>query len=1583
MDVFTAARALAELTGRLQPAGGSTDSDLGKARELVAHCLLLDQAEPLFPPDDPFGLAKADELDPAELVTLREICQRAADDIQGAPGLQLEIRAFRRAISTTADLEDAGPPWAAGAVANRTIGPFVNPDGRPFWFSMYATPRLVPIARAGGAAPVLFVSLGTPPQPSTSYDLAAGSVWIAADALASGAPGGAYCGLRIASGSIALDSVATIAAGTIVIPAGALLRLDLKLDPPVQPVVADVSPLHPGRIEADYPAKVRVLLSPGAADVSMLAAKLRVFGADVALKRNPKQPPVYRRDINRILVPCTASVGQLDLAAASTLLSINGSARIAGSAWALPVARVAKPVTGAAGAGGLALSLDRGGVAKWLNLNADVSIASTELVFEPQGTSLTASASVEPHARQRFALWADRASVERRCSVELRHGPRFPFHFRIEADGSEALAIASFCAAHLDRPVGASGVRLPIHAPDALAVFFVGTGTGRCLLLRCTPVLPNVAFALSNGLILAGPPASFLLFGEIGVAENALKRGATVLQANAYSVVPMLPDPYADNLTGRREPPRPVPRALFRSRTRWTDPNSAPVMTFRLDPIQGTSPSLQELYPAVMTTHEPQLRPVIGNRAVLQEDTVRRKALQDRFTGTLASVSERFLLLDVSSNADQLGVGFGSRPSTVAAVELQPSRTLIQGLSLVTLGRDLCVFTVPQFQWELVWTIQNPNVMPFPFPSPLASANDGGPTLLGTNSVKFVPIAPQPLVSSLVSEFRGKDGNFFAAALFTLPFGMHAVATPLRVPLEPLMPGASFDLIRPRSNQLQVAGGLQVSLTATDPRSTPESESPSLQGFAIQTRNSVDPISGVHLALSVLGDVVDGVFNKEFGPGGSNPRVPVTRIDFSGYGASLYSDWRNPKAESSQTSEVRFDVVVGRTAHEVVQIRSTLYGCAARVVRTITIQRTGAGGVYRRDSGWVAASDGLFQFPAHRTPTVARIETHPGVVRGVFNIRRIRDTTHEFDRMLPGPGGPVRVRLAAVRFDCEVLLSDVIAGGSGGFVTSVDQVGFIQLEPQGDPLTVEQYAELLAAEGPLGGPVDCLMDVGGSGQRMRITRVDVATAPKPPGGIEFAAAARGSLLLPKDGQWSFCRQPDDSTRECEPLDPHTGAPLVREGRATVPEATNTTPYRFAEPADLLANTSGGNIALLWSTGTQRLLFSRSRIAKGSKSITSDVPPLLSDPFSTVSSGAPFPSALTCLRVPFANYSLEVPGESQLRLVLPTATFAAQPVSGNLRRELSTGSSTRLLADYTNTRITVLLDSSAPNSFSYDETGVALVQEEDGVHAKTSRGRFHASSVETTRWTLEAEEFGPLFDTPKNIMPMFASSNLAGSLSPGGSTVPLDTTAEAHGPNPKIGVRIKWDVPEHQPMFIGTTTGGHIEGVTDFQSFGSIEAVVGICVAKVFPGGVFFKFESKALKRPAAPGSDNKLKAGSEQKLILSIGVYKDGHFLLTPYPLEAHWAIFVGIAFTHDAKPGEKSVGVGIVFIASGSVQYPPGKFSLAEVGVKVEGQGLIEFRGGNQFLILKGSIALEFTVAYVLDIEWEIVEGTVYESEI
>ncbi|MGB7839875.1 MAG: hypothetical protein WBL40_17380, partial [Terrimicrobiaceae bacterium] len=680
------------------------------------------------------------------------------------------------------------------------------------------------------------------------------------------------------------------------------------------------------------------------------------------------------------------------------------------------------------------------------------------------------------------------------------------------------------------------------------------------------------------------------------------------------------------------------------------------------------------------------------------------------------------------------------------------------------MARDVRAFTVPQIQWEPVWAIQNPN-----FPSPLVSADDGGATLLGIDTVNLVPIDPGHVVRNLVSEFQSQDPGITAAALFTLPFGMKAVAAPLRhpVPEAPLSQDVALNLVQPRNPEL--VGGLQVSLRAFNPLSTTESESPAFPGATIQLRNGIDPASGAYRGISVLADLVqnavEGIFNAEFAPGSARARVPVTRIDFSGYGASLYSRWRNP-AESAKTSQVYFDVAVGRTAHEVVQVRSVLYPWGVRVVRTITIERTSGGGVFRRDSGWVAESDGVFKFRAHTNGSV--IETHPGVVKGVFNVRRIRDTTHVFERkfVLPLGGG---VRLAAVRFDADILVSDVVVGGSNGFVPSMDVIGFVQITPIDNPLTPYQFARLIDAEGPIGGPVDCVIDIGHSGLKMRVTRVDVAAA-ETTGRLEFAAAARGSLLLPRNGQWSFVRQPVDVSAECIPADPHAGVSLVRQGLHTQSDATNTSPYLLSEPADLFApGKSGFNAALLWSMGTQSVLFARPHILKGTSAIRSVVPPLLADPFAIAATSSVFPAAFACLKIPVANYSLDIIGESQFRLTLPA--FAAQLVSGNSRRELARGVSTSILVDYTDTRFTIALDSAASESWSHHQSGVAIVQRRSGLDAMTSKGVFRASSAEATRWTLLRQVFGDTFADAKNLMPLMKhgiSGPAAGS--PGGSIV---------------------------------------------------------------------------------------------------------------------------------------------------------------------------------------------------------------------
>lgn len=76
----------------------------------------------------------------------------------------------------------------------------------------------------------------------------------------------------------------------------------------------------------------------------------------------------------------------------------------------------------------------------------------------------------------------------------------------------------------------------------------------------------------------------------------------------------------------------------------------------------------------------------------------------------------------------------------------------------------------------------------------------------------------------------------------------------------------------------------------------------------------------------------------------------------------MFSEWINKEALFAQTSQAQFNVVTGRTNHEVVQVKSMLYPWGIRVVRTITLFRLANGYVARIDSGWQAESDGKYDF---------------------------------------------------------------------------------------------------------------------------------------------------------------------------------------------------------------------------------------------------------------------------------------------------------------------------------------------------------------------------------------------------------------------------------------------------------------------------------------------------------------------------------------------------------------------------------------------------------------------------------------------
>jgi hypothetical protein len=660
-----------------------------------------------------------------------------------------------------------------------------------------------------------------------------------------------------------------------------------------------------------------------------------------------------------------------------------------------------------------------------------------------------------------------------------------------------------------------------------------------------------------------------------------------------------------------------------------------------------------------------------------------------------------FLLLDVSSNADQMGVSFG----TSIHVDRDPNgetsfRTVgtrapaasignsfplqIDNMDVVANAQNLRVVTLPQISWEPLFNI--PLAEPYDAtdsittaPGPVVFDNDGIPTIIASTSPFQAPVAPLPATRHFLKEFNDKNVPRSLYAAFTLPFGMEAEASFSRSTKGHPEDWSQLHFNQPYFPQLH--GGFQIKAQA--PASSSTKMRPFFPGATIQLDDNLKwGFFGVPLTGGALGKTVGGIFNREFAPYGNKPRVPVEQMEISGYGASIFSHWLDQDAAIAQVSQASFDVLVGRTAHEVVQVRSILFPFGVHVVRTITFTRSSNGYVFRSDSGWKAESDGFYDFsykigfdsfPEVDVPKPYVVHKQP--VKGVSNVREIKDNpdagsfTSSFK--LNDPGLPPQVtgldlahlkeifkqvnsnsdtlgvEMQAVLFDADVHFDNVVSGGVkdpvyGDFkVQSRKMLGYVQVAPSSILIPARVFADLLNFQsGSLGGPVDCIVDIAQSGQRMRITRADVNPAVDGAGVPNFASAARGSLILPKDGSWSVTKQ-QTNTGDVKPVEEGQSVPLIKpDGAAN---------YKIANPADIVVpNASGVNFGVLQSTGTQKLLFNLPQFSPGDAKLKSEET-YFADAYKLLNSKSVFPNIANALQLTNAEKEVNIVGEGLMKM----------------------------------------------------------------------------------------------------------------------------------------------------------------------------------------------------------------------------------------------------------------------------------------------------------------------------------------------
>ncbi len=1106
------------------------------------------------------------------------------------------------------DVDPLAPAWSRAMRPSASHGPFVNELGERFWIDTFLLPRLVTVFAQAGPLNVARVIARLPLSrrltATVRRRLGGGSVWLPAQILVPGRPPDEFVGVGIRGGTVELDGITASTNSSITLGGNWKFLLHLQLNAPQNPSPSSGPGTDATHAVVNLPATMTLALdSTGTMTVGLGNSSATAYGSAFDLSRT-EALPFYDPLSRSVVVPCNAAPSTFDFTTVqSASWTIGGPAPITRSGWALAVAVTTPQALGeAAGAGSLWLEFGAPLHASWTGLPRPALLPKSALGLAPGTMTLWATVSASD-VTHRLRLWDEPASdPPRRSSIDVKSVAGSTVLY-MSQPGAEAVLFAGQANGHLDRPLQADGGRVAIRMPIAwFALLDLPAGTTGTVLSNDPGAssAPHIAFALENALLKVRPPDWLFVTGQL--AGDHLTQGLLLIRFAHRSLLPTLPDPYAANFEFDRQ--QDVDTGWTTASVNWPEPATA-TLAFS---VQTGQPSPLSASPGVD-------QPAIGRGALL------------------ASRAGQRVLLDVSSNADQFGVAI---PFGAASVN-------VQGLAIVAQASEVGVVTLPPISWEPMLTkTPKPGSGDMPLPPP---PHDGGPALLTADAKEVRPVEPIPLLATYHDAMNQR--RHFTARL-PLPFGLIAQVQTRREPNSgpesSFIPGGGAVFFNRPDFTANLTGGLQLAIGGP-PNANPSNRDPTLPGY-VELSNENDYAKGV------LSENIRTRFDGDFGFASPNG-VPLRRYDLSGYGASLLSDWRDPEAAGPAIIEARFDVLVGRTTHEVIQMQSVLHPWFIRVVRTITIDRRAGGWVLREDSGWVPASDGRFEYtgdlkgvpavpPAFPAPL-----RHRGAVEGLINVRNIQLDGAQFDvAARPGSGDPPTA-WQAVTFDADVLFVNssnprlVVSGGSSGGTTPTrGAAGWIQIGgptyttvandgqsvQRTRPANAQQVFDLLLLKGPARAPISCALRLGGTdanpGMVFRAIRID-AGCNTDSNAPHLVAAARGSPVLPRDGAWSLARIAQGENAPSA-LDPTFPVPLIN------PNATQAGSGRwhFADPADITqlgdASTPAMRYGLVQSLGTQKVFFGQPRVGNDPDPITMPQTPQLADMGALLNAAGIFP-----------------------------------------------------------------------------------------------------------------------------------------------------------------------------------------------------------------------------------------------------------------------------------------------------------------------------------------------------------------------
>ncbi|MEN2989689.1 hypothetical protein WG926_15340 [Tistrella sp. BH-R2-4] len=1293
-----------------------------------------------------------------------------------------------RASDAFLDLAVVGLGPAADSLAfkpSRIIGPFRDPAGGRFLFDVFDPATLTPITPKGQTQPILLVSSGSARQlrGEVSFRFGAGSIWLAAGLFSAKAPADGYAGLRITGGNARFKAAGPVGTTIAAPPVG---QITLDLDAP--PMPAD--PCQDAVITP--PAKLVITIDGGTVTVALDGGGADLAGTHFAF--DPADRVVWSPDDRGLWFTTTVTPAVVDAKAIDwRVAEIDGRFTVARAGWLLPVATGTAPqsLPEASGAGHWLMALRGAARVRWSGLDGGVAITDPRLTIGAGRFLLTdRDARADAGSAMRLGLWPLMPGAgpgRQPLVVDLPAAPMVVIG--CVGHDRHIAATIGVVGGVLSRPVDHRG-RPVAMAPTQVVAMVTRMGDDTRIDLAGTAAAGAAAgdlrLVVENALLHVTPPLLQRLAGVID-AQGDIAEGTLDLIFGVANWLPTLPDPYVSSCFHQsgRMPGAAAGTAAGAAATpmkascHWAMDAAATVgFSATLDlPALACNPASQggsRPYPKPSRDQQPPLpgqtaagTGLRGRDEAAAWAAARKRAhgagtpdnrskAENAWVSNTGDISRRagVALLDVSTARHQIGVEFeAARPVLTHADPLGQNGFMLDGLRVKT---RLRVFALPQIQWEPVRTLDaDQDLMTLGyFPTPLASASDGGRAVIAGRQAVLRVAIPDLALDDLVAGFEAGDP---LDILTTLPFGIRA-----RLALKPAADGASAAdtarFTRPRFDHGQpLTGGLQLTLRAGTPTATAPRESAGFQGIATQTANGVDLASGAPLNISVLGATlgpdaaVEAMFNNEFTL--HKPRVPVTRLDLSGYGSSSFSDWGNPFAAFAEAAKVQFQVMVGRTALEVVKFVSVIYPWGIRATRTVTIERQGGGGVLRRDSGWQAASAGLFDFRRQPAGGGAAIATpydiHPGLIRGLYDVGRIRPA----DR--PSIGLPGGGRVQPMYFDCTALIGTNAADTR---TPARGMLGYLHLEPVGAPISPDDLDQLLATYGAPGGPVDVSLPLDTTGFRCRIRRIEAAPS-RDAGSPVVVGALRGTPHFGSgNGAWSVAAfpGPGDLATPPDAAPVADGVAILRAGEAGVPQNDRVhvpapaAVIRFQDPRDLFAGAAPlVDYAFIQTTPTHSFAFRRPQIGIGGHDITAGLPALLADVFARSGASGIFPPPDATITLGGAgSYRLRVnPANGLFRLMPPVAM-----VPGALQIMLSDDADASTRIDYGESAITLTIDEAA---WSLDMPRLKLWTDMLGLTDVTGmRASIIGGSHQTPRLVDIASLMHPVLDAILTFLPGF-------------------------------------------------------------------------------------------------------------------------------------------------------------------------------------------------------------------------------------